>query len=412
MFSNGLPRHFLFEAGAPGKGELTLTISQGSNVLAQTSQWLDVHDIRDLYEQTAVTNVIQTWPEMVQQPTNSGFQVIASPSADFAEAKELAVFVHGWRMTEWGAQSFAETMFKRLYWQGFQGKFAAARWPTRSAETELFSGMDYITYNRSEHIAFKSGTGVAAYINSLRSRFPNYTISACAHSMGGIVAMQTLKELASGSQQPLDNLILMQAAVPAHCFDPSAGSYQLFLNGEALAPTPDTYRNYAAGITNALRTGGKIVNFFNPQDLALTLWRLNQAFYSTNFLFNGLATMKPNTFLGCYTDGTNSIVQTNSWNQGYLLLCFAYGGYYPNGPTRAITNVHELMPFSARPRSEAIGSLAGVHGQILGQEFNLQTQLGFTNAPSDHSGQFNRNIQDPAISPFFFQLRTNLFPQP
>lgn len=36
-FTNGLPRYFLFEAGAAGKGALTLTIAQGTNTIAQTS---------------------------------------------------------------------------------------------------------------------------------------------------------------------------------------------------------------------------------------------------------------------------------------------------------------------------------------------------------------------------------------
>src|SRR5207253_1726101 len=35
-FTNGLPRHFLFEAGSVGSGQLTMTISQGGNILAQT----------------------------------------------------------------------------------------------------------------------------------------------------------------------------------------------------------------------------------------------------------------------------------------------------------------------------------------------------------------------------------------
>jgi hypothetical protein len=77
--------------------------------------------------------------------------------------------------------NFSETMFKRLYWQGYQGQFAALRWPTRSEDSEIFPQMGYITYNRSEYIGFKSGTGAAAYLNDLRSRFPDCTISSCAH---------------------------------------------------------------------------------------------------------------------------------------------------------------------------------------------------------------------------------------
>jgi len=68
------------------------------------------------------------------------------------------------------------------------------------------------------------------------------------------------------------------------------------------------------------------------------------------------------------------------------------------------------MPFAARPRSKAVGKQAAVHGQIHGTELNLETQLAFTDVASDHSGQWNRNIQDPAVGPFYFQLLRNLFP--
>jgi hypothetical protein len=235
-------------------------------------------------------------------------------------------------MTQWDWQDFSDTMFKRLYWAGYQGRFASLRWPTRSEQTELFPWIGYITYNRSEHIAFESGAGAAAYLNNLRNRYTNYTISACSHSMGGIVMMEALKELAASNQAPLDNYVMMQAAVPAQCYDTNAPSYQIFLNGEAVAPTPDTYRNYAAGITNALRSGGKIVNFFNTNDFALATWIVNQAFYNANIFGYGTTTIKPNSFLGYSSDGTASVLQTNAWNQSPWSIL--YGGYYTNQTPR------------------------------------------------------------------------------
>ena len=128
-FFDGANKYVLFEGSNAGSGELALTIYQSTNVLAQASAFLDLHDIKDLYERVAVTNVIQSWPAMVETPLTSGVQVVYSPPYDPSEAKELAVFVHGWRMTESDYYSFSETMFKRLYWQGFQGRFASLRWP-------------------------------------------------------------------------------------------------------------------------------------------------------------------------------------------------------------------------------------------------------------------------------------------
>ncbi|HEV2208587.1 MAG TPA: LamG-like jellyroll fold domain-containing protein [Verrucomicrobiae bacterium] len=409
-FRDGVNKCFLFEAGAAGSGQLTLTIIRGgTNDIAQTSAWFDFHNITDFYEQALVTNVLQDWPSMVETNLASGFTVLSYAKLNPGDTKQLAVFVHGWRMGVWDWYNFSETMFKRLWWQGYQGQFAALRWPTRNANTELFPQMGYITYNRSEHIAFKSGTGAAAYLNDLRNRFPDYTISGCAHSMGGIVMMESLKELVGTGQQPVDNCVLMQAAVPAQCFDTNAPSFQMFTNTENVVPTPDIYRDYARGITNALRPGGKIANFFNPDDFALWTWQLNQAFYVANLLGNGVTTMKPNAFFGYSTDGTNSTLSTNVWNQSFYAII--YGGYYGNEPTRAVTDPLELMPFVARPRSLAVGAQPNVYGQIQGQQLDLENQLGFGAEISDHSGEFNRNIQEPPIWPFYSELRTNLFPQ-
>jgi hypothetical protein len=146
-----------------------------------------------------------------------------------------------------------------------------------------------------------------------------------------------------------------------------------------------------------------MVNFFNRLDFALNIWVFNQEFFFSEGDEN--ITMKPNTLLGYYTDGTNHLLRTNSWNQSFAAVL--YGGYY-DGPSRSVTNESEIMPFVSRPRSFAVGAQGGVRGAISA-ELDLETQFGFTDAPYDHSGQFNRNIQERQIWPFYFQLKTNLF---
>jgi pimeloyl-ACP methyl ester carboxylesterase len=358
-----------------------------------------------MYEQAVVTNAIQTWPEMVQQPETSGFEVLNSPAASAYDAKQLAVFVHGWRMTQWNWQNFSDTMFKRLYWQGFQGRFASLRWPTRSTDTDtnnllfgLVPSVDF-TYNRSEHIAFESGTGAGAYFNDLRQRFPDDTISACSHSMGGIVMMEALKELAAANQAPLDNYVMMQAAVPAHCYDTTVTNFPFFEQEEELVPTPDVYANYAVGITNAIR--GFIYNFFNPEDYALQqAWVLNEGFYLTSSA--GPLTMKPNTFFGYSYNPTNAVAQvtTNSWQ---LLLGVT------NVQARVVTDPLELIPFVARPRSLAVGAQGGVGNIVNGGQLDLTT-FGFGSEEYDHSGEFNRNIQTPQVQEFYTNLVIKMFP--
>ncbi|MDB6035644.1 MAG: hypothetical protein JWM16_5982 [Verrucomicrobiales bacterium] len=48
-------------------------------------------------------------------------------------------------------------------------------------------------------------------------------------------------------------------------------------------------------------------------------------------------------------------------------------------------------------------------GEIQGGELNLETQLQFGNASWDHSGQWNRNIQNEAVNRFYPALLNALF---
>lgn len=397
-FTNGLNRYFLFEAGAPGKGALTLTIMQGSNVIAQTSAWMDFHDIRDFYEEVAIRDVVQTWPEMVQTNLNSSYTVVSYPTASIGDANQTAVFVHGWRMPYSDYTIFSQTMFKRLYWKGYQGKFATVRWPTRSSDTDP-GGLDLTTYNRSEYISFQSATGTALYLYDLRNRFTNDIISVCSHSQGGILMMEALKELAASSVSPVDNYVLMEAAVPAHCYDTTITNLPWLMDMEASIPTPNTYSNYAAGMRSALR-GGNICNLFNPADFALVSglngtglgsWESNEEL------------LKPLVFFGYIYLATNqtAYVITNQYTVAFGIT---------NLQNRIVTDPLELMPFVARPHSKAVGAQAGVGNVVNGSEYNLQSQLGFTAATYDHSGQFNRNIQTPQVQGFYSRLLQNLFP--
>jgi pimeloyl-ACP methyl ester carboxylesterase len=417
---NPLMTHFLFEGAASppytdgtGMNGIVLTISQNGQPIAQTTAYVNFSRAEDMYETALVTNVIQTWPEMVQQTNVSGFEVQSTPGFNPDETNQLAVFVHGWRMTDWDWQDFSDTMFKRLYWQGYQGRFASLRWPTRSADTDtnnIFTiPADLLTFNRSEHIAFESGTGAAAYLNNLRSRYTNYTISVAAHSMGNIVMMEALKELAASNEAPIDNYVMMQAAVAAQCYDTTISNLPSMLDAEADIPTPNSYANYAVGITNAVRHD--IINFYNTNDFALakgattlfTLPYFSSISFNTSWEGNeSQIFIKPLILFGYQYNPTNGIA-LNTTN------FFTIIGGVTNLQTRVVTDPRELMPYVARPRSKAAGAQSGVGQTVNGGEFNLST-VGFTEADYDHSGEFKRNIQDPVVQLFYPQLRSKLFP--
>ena len=389
-FTPGGTKHLIFEGVTAGTGELMLTITDSNgNQIAQTGVWLDLHDVKDLYEQAHIAGIPSSNFPVTQMTNASTFVSDHELPANLAEANQMIVFVHGWRMGFWDYQNFSDTMFKRLYWAGYQGRFAALRWPTLSKDDynilpEVLSDeISKSTYNRSEYIAHRSADGTSAYFDWLKSRLPDYTISVAAHSMGNIVMMDTLKlQLAAGSHD-IDNYVMMQAAVPAHCYDTTLPNYSLFTTAEVTSPTPDIYRGYPGDISAAVN--GQITDFFNTNDFAL----VTGTFLGYNVSWEGNeVTFKPDYVWGYTSDGTNCYQNTLG--------------------TRLVTDPREQMAFVARPRSKAAGGSAGVASQVDGGDVDLTARFNFQNNYYEHSAEFNYNIQ--RVEPFYVTLLSTLFP--
>ncbi len=126
--TDGTPQftHFLFEGAGIGSGDLVLTISQGTNVIAQTSASIDLKDVKDLCERVIITNsfsgAISNW--------SSGIQSVQSPPVLGGEQDtNLIALVHGINVRHDDWVSSSATVFKRLYWAGYRGKFATVKWP-------------------------------------------------------------------------------------------------------------------------------------------------------------------------------------------------------------------------------------------------------------------------------------------
>jgi len=275
-------------------------------------------------------------------------------------------------MGVWDYGNFSDSMFKRLYWAGYHGRFASLHWPTLSKDDYFVLGdlLSYTTYNRSEHIAFDSGAGTCAYFDWLKSRFPNYSINVAAHSMGNIVMAEALKDQLAEGHHVIDNYVMMQAAVPAQCYQTNFANYGLFTDKEASSTnshTPDIYRGYPGNIAAAVNN--QIVDFFNTNDFALA----SGTFLGANVSWEAnQITFKPDGHWNYSSDGTN---------------CFEnYSGF------RTVTNPREQMAFVARPRSKAAGAIGGVGGAVAGQ-VDLHATYGFDRAANEHSAEFNWTFQ-------------------
>jgi hypothetical protein len=376
-------RYMLFEGASKGKGELVLELKQGNEVLVEIcSCWIELLDVRNMYQRAKIT---PDNPDAFTEPSDFGGEAgrptIQPPipeigwvwdpdGKDFIEdpmeEKQYLVFVHGWRMTYVGSQKYAESMFKRLWQSGYKGRYAFVRWPTYSEDTHSTTN-GILTYNISDYRAWLCGKGVAAFVNNLP---PAYVRNITAHSMGNVVVGSALRE---GMQ--VDNYALLNAAVPAMCYDPNEALY------EFARITPD---GDADPITNALGFKGKIsdenvrrsmVNFYLANDSALTGivdpplvgefggWEHNNANY------------KPESFnLG--TTGYEYDPDRDPGTKVYITFVLDLG--------RHIRSFHEAAAYATASRTKTVGADGRTAGAIK-DKVDMDSQYGFG---STHSAEW------------------------
>lgn len=354
-----------------GGGALILTIADGSgNTLAQTKSYIDLVDIKQLYERWTVGESVKMAPMAVPIAAPDGIGIGASPTRfgpPDTPNQPYILFVHGWNMETWEKDRFAEAAFKRLYWQGYQGRFGSFRWPTGNKFSGVISAItDAHNYDNSESNAWASAKGLLNLLTNLNTTYAG-NVYLMAHSMGNIVAGEALRR--AGAAQVVDTYIAMEGAVPSHAYDPFAPVRLLNATGINLdSGTPNCYSNYwtpgSPCYFNSSAGAATYLNFFNTNDWALSWWKPNQD-------------MKPDS--GYNYDGTNF------WHSGLLLL-------FP-------VDTYEIFALADEARCYAIGAQPNVGGVFL---TSRQVDLGvppfnFSTQHKYHSGQFRSDNMARAI---------------
>lgn len=388
-FANGGNQYFLFEgAGTGGSGELMLTIYQNGNVIAQTGIWLDLHNVQDFFEHPRASDVSLAGPPT----TNTGAFTIDSYETTKTplEDSNIIIYVHGVNTTQFYYEDDSASVFKRFYWQGYNGRYVAFRWP--SPLWGALSGLiavntnqvTVLNYNKTEYVGWQSGLALKYYIDGLRTRFPGYQVNVLATSGGGVVANEAIR---SGAH--VDNFAMLVVSLPAEAFDGSNPNliYDYLADGGANTPDTDSLGGYNNCFTNAAR----IVNFYNDDDYACFTgpagaWefaqkytRPDQSYTIPNFTYD--------------FDGTN---------------CF-FKEIDDNGLTissRTLTQDFEKKSYVARSRTKAIGAAGlkyspyALAGGAITANVSLQdASLGFVggaqfgNSREDHSGEVKKPIQ-------------------
>src|SRR5207245_9083815 len=89
--------------------------------------------------------------------------------------------VHDYDLPAWKKDRYAETAFKRLYWQGYQGRFGLFRWPG------VYEGFLRPLLDDSEFNAWRSGAGLLNLLTNLNAQYPG-NVYLMAHGYGALVA--------------------------------------------------------------------------------------------------------------------------------------------------------------------------------------------------------------------------------
>jgi hypothetical protein len=431
IFGNRPTGYLLFEGVQEGKGELMLVIvrkkSDGTweKVSDGGSVWLQLDNIRRMYVRAHSLPLDADWPLTwrVGSPPPAPYEESTEPNREKAlnipdvrlwygagdsqestsqfpfvpspgEQKKCVVFVHGIDLNVPTQQGYAQSFFKRLWWQGYQGRFVAFRWSTVLSDDGPFGGVIgplqpgqewFSIYNSGEYRSWKGGSSLRKFVDALRNTASpfyfgsNPTIGLLAHSLGNACASEALRQ---GMQ--VDSYVALKAAIPLSCYYPvgtPAPANDRLVAADAEHPTPQHagFYNGYHGFLNSIGSANK-VNYFEPRDFWLATgttswgksvdWVTNEAVYKPD---NPMATVPRSGVLRYF------------WNTGTLRGYFRDDTFY-----RFVAEPHESMAHVSRPRTSALG--AGPRPPNFTSELNMATyDIGLPRR--DHSPLFQRDIQ-------------------
>jgi len=401
-------RYFIFEATSRGKGKLILTFNKpdGTEIGEGPAIYFDLKDIKEMYERWTVGDGNGDTPAgtatLSTRALPSGVSSPFQYSSSGPEDKKYIVFVHGWNLEPWEKDSFAETAFKRLYWQGYKGHFAAFQWPT----TYGFNGNWYDkvfnreNYDSGEFSAWRSAPALANLLASFNSECPG-AVNIFGHSMGNVVTGEALR-LLGRSGQSINCYVACQAAQEAEAYDPTtATNYPLaFTYANPFIPwpgnlvsinygpsTPDIYPSWlspnSSGVTTKYR-------FYNENDFALSppVWEYDQITKPDD---TGIFTDYGWDILGL----SNPNDPTVDPNKFYSYVVLPVYHSLDLGSQATPNDRYEIMSYAAEARSRALGRTPGPDatdtvpapsGDVAGFNGSLNLE---TIWPVDTAGQGN-----------------------
>lgn len=366
------PIAWIWEAIAPGRASYTCRIDveypgHGWISLGRDQVSLDLRPIQAFYDHVSLgqtpgtVSPILTYDRRAQQGL-------------LTDETSYILHVHGWNMEPWEKERFAETMYKRLWWNGYRGGFGMLTWPTYfkfHSELNTIPGIyDKLAWSEhfdlSEHTAWRSGSVLAQGLPRVAQALNHgQPIVLSGHSMGNIVVGNALQILPVSQRGKIQAFISCQAAVTAHVFD---GSLPEPLTGFSLTAwaadggptTANVYRD-VLGDLRSYRT----YNFCNVHDYALSAeaWQINQALKPNN----GYSYEQESTVI---EPGPGFLPGEDEWHERWLFTTtdyqtrFHWRARVEPGPLPSTyfhvyppDSRYRIMAFMSEPRIQAAGAV-------------------------------------------------------
>ena len=313
----------------------------------------------------------------------------------YFDANDYTVLVHGWNMSADDKRTYANTMYKRLYWQGYEGRFGAFDWPTfNNAEGSrrlsflgsIVEGGDVavnVTYNASELQAFRSGHALMDFL--VEKDAEGYDVNLLAHSMGNVVAGEAMRQWSAAhpTEALVDTYVAMEGAVSAGAYGLRGANgeyvtdfYSYMWRGQIGEPSTPIDPPLFGNIASAAATW---VNLYNPVDAATS-----QAWWYNNM----------------YEKGNSPVISQIIWPYTYTVIDlhryvgdYVFQRWYADGtnstlhPESSSADAYEVLAFLSQANTLPIGTMS-VPGFV---NIDIRTK-GLTsqaNAWCNHSFQFN-----------------------
>jgi hypothetical protein len=371
ILSDGQKSWFLLEGCRSGTGDLTFVVKKDGVEMCKASVRLTLQPITYFYDTYSVSVTGERWEAQVATTAHHSETAGYQPTTD-----EKFLLVHGWNMEGWEKRRWAETAFKRLWWQGYQGSVALFDWPTLHG----FDGWWDVTvdsrhFDNSEFIAWQSAESLAKVLTELNG---GGTLRVMAHSMGNVAMAEALRKYTG---TPLHTYIADKAAVSAQYYDATVAEREPAqqFNG---ADTPDIMGHFASGDSSTqpymfrfVWRASRRFNYHNFDDYALKSWEINNNIKPDNLVYQFN-----------YHGSTTSYDESNGedyFYRGILLQHVKLRTGYER-------DRHQIFSYCAESRSRALGQAASGVAGFTG--WNLYTAMGYDDHHYSHSREFRSNV--------------------